>query len=117
MAYVYVGYGRPTSSDCCMFLMPMFMQAIHSLSHHLKSMDSLRTSIKQRPGRWHAEVDNDITKVKLRRSEITDDIKDKEQVIDNALLFMSNPASFWNLAPIEVKRRIQDYNIPRGLSV
>jgi site-specific DNA recombinase len=62
-----------------------------------------------------AEVDNDITKVELRRAEITDDIKDKEQVIDNALLFMSNPASFWNLAPIEVKRRIQDAIFPEGL--
>ena len=62
-----------------------------------------------------AEVDTDITKVELRRSEITDDIKDKEQVIDNALLFMSNPASFWNLAPIEVKRRIQDAVFPEGL--
>lgn len=62
-----------------------------------------------------AEVDNDITKIELRRAEITDDIKDKEQVIDNALLFMSNPASFWNLAPIEVKRRIQDAMFPDGL--
>ena len=62
-----------------------------------------------------AEVDNDITKIELRRAEITDDIKDKEQVIDNALLFMSNPASFWNLAPIEVKRRIQDAIFPDGL--
>ncbi len=62
-----------------------------------------------------SEVDNDITKIELRRAEITDDIKDKEQVIDNALLFMSNPASFWNLAPIEVKRRIQDAIFPEGL--
>lgn len=62
-----------------------------------------------------AEVDNDITKIELRRAEITDDIKDKEQVIDNALLFMSNPAAFWNLAPIEVKRRIQDAIFPEGL--
>lgn len=62
-----------------------------------------------------AEVDADIAKVELRRAEITDDIKDKEQVIDNALLFMSNPASFWNLAPIEVKRRIQDAIFPEGL--
>jgi site-specific DNA recombinase len=62
-----------------------------------------------------AEVDVDITKIELRRSEITEDIKDKEQVVDNALLFMSSPASFWNLAPIEVKRRIQDAIFPEGL--
>ena len=61
------------------------------------------------------EVDADIGKIELRRAEITDDIKDKEQVIDNALLFMGNPASFWNLAPIEVKRRIQDAIFPEGL--
>lgn len=62
-----------------------------------------------------AEVDSDITKIELRRAEINDDIKDKEQVIDNALLFMTNPAQFWNLAPIEVKRRIQDAIFPEGL--
>lgn len=28
---------------------------------------------------------------------------------------MSNPAQFWNLAPIEVKRRIQDAVLPEGL--
>lgn len=61
------------------------------------------------------EVDGDIAKLELRRAEITDDIKDKERVIDNALLFMSSPASFWNLAPIEVKRRIQDAIFPEGL--
>ena len=62
-----------------------------------------------------AEIDNGTTKIELRRAEVNDDIKDKEQVIDNALLFMSNPASFWNLAPIEVKRRIQDAIFPEGL--
>lgn len=62
-----------------------------------------------------AEIDADVTKVELRRAEINDDIKDKEQVIDDALLFMSNPAQFWNLAPIEVKRRIQDAIFPEGL--
>ena len=44
-----------------------------------------------------AEVDNDITKIELRRAELTEDIKDKEQVIDNALLFMSSPANFGTL--------------------
>ena len=62
-----------------------------------------------------AEVDGDITKIELRRAEINDDIKDKERVVDDALLFMSNPAQFWNLAPIEVKRRIQDAIFPEGL--
>lgn len=62
-----------------------------------------------------AEVDGNITKLELRRAEMNDDIKDKERVIDDALLFMSNPAQFWNLAPIEVKRRIQDAIFPEGL--
>ena len=62
-----------------------------------------------------AEIDNEMAKVELRRAEVNDDIKDKEQVVDGALLFMSNPAQFWNLAPIEVKRRIQDAIFPEGL--
>ncbi len=62
-----------------------------------------------------AEIDTQIAKLNLRLSELHDDIKDKESVIDSALLFMSNPALFWNLAPIELKRRIQDSIFPEGL--
>lgn len=62
-----------------------------------------------------AEFDASMTTMKLRRSEVGMDVEDKESIIDGALLFMSNPGQFWNLAPIEVKRRIQDAVFPKGL--
>ena len=63
-----------------------------------------------------AEIETELTKMKIRESEVRHDVSDKESIIDGALLFMSNPGKFWNLAPIEVKKRIQDTVFPEGLT-
>lgn len=62
------------------------------------------------------EVDIKLTKLRVRVAELTSEIHDKEAVIDAALLFMSEPGKFWNLAPIEVKKRIQDTIFPEGVT-
>ena len=41
---------------------------------------------------------------------------EKEQIIDGALLFMSDPGLFWNQGSIEIKKRVQDVIFPEGLS-
>lgn len=61
------------------------------------------------------EIENDLTKIRIRQSEVDYELADKELIIDGALLFMSHPGKFWNLAPIEVKKRIQDTVFPDGL--
>lgn len=43
-------------------------------------------------------------------------MEDKESIIDGALMFMSEPASFWNLSGIELKKRVQDAIFPEGLT-
>lgn len=63
-----------------------------------------------------AEVDIELTKIRVQVAELNDDIHDKEAVIDAAMLFMSQPGKFWNLAPIEVKKRIQDTIFPEGVT-
>ena len=63
-----------------------------------------------------SEIETDLTKMKIRESEVSHDVTDKESIIDGALLFMSNPGKFWNLASIEVKKRIQDTVFPEGLT-
>ena len=62
-----------------------------------------------------SEIESSATALKLKRAEISDDLTDKEKIIDGALLFMSDPGKFWNLAPLEVKKRIQDTVFPEGL--
>ncbi len=42
-------------------------------------------------------------------------MSEKEQIIDSALLFMSEPASYWNLASLPLKKRMQDLLFPEGL--
>lgn len=62
------------------------------------------------------QIESELTKMKVRESEVRQDVTDKESIIDSALLFMSNPGKFWNLVSIEVKKRIQDTVFPEGLT-
>ena len=61
------------------------------------------------------EVEAESIKIKLRRAEVDVDIINKEEIIDGALLFMSHPGKFWNLAPLDVKKRVQDTVFPEGI--
>lgn len=62
-----------------------------------------------------AEIEGEMSKLLLRKAELSIENEDKEKIIDGALLFMSNPGMFWNQAPIDVKKRIQDTIFPEGL--
>lgn len=62
-----------------------------------------------------AQVEAESINIKIRRAEVSDDVANKEEVIDGALLFMSHPGKFWNLASLDVKKRIQDTVFPEGL--
>lgn len=62
-----------------------------------------------------AEVEAELVKIRMRRAEVGVDISNKEEIIDGALLFMSHPGKFWNLAPLDVKKRIQDTVFPEGI--
>ena len=42
-------------------------------------------------------------------------VEEKESIIDGALMFMSDPASFWNISGIDLKKRVQDVIFPEGL--
>lgn len=62
------------------------------------------------------DTDDSINALKLRRIEAEEVVEDKESIIDGALMFMSEPASFWNLSGIELKKRVQDAIFPVGLT-
>ena len=62
-----------------------------------------------------AELEVKRTNLLLRRSEIGNEIHDRETIIDGALLFMSAPGKFWNLVSIDLKKRVQDLIFPEGM--
>lgn len=62
------------------------------------------------------ENETKLAELNLRHKELDDDVDEKERVIDGALLFMSDPAAFWNQSGIEVKKRVQDSIFPEGLT-
>ncbi len=61
------------------------------------------------------QVEQEIAKQSLQRIDADKYVSEKEQIIDGALLFMSDPSSFWNLANLALKKRIQDLIFPVGL--
>jgi len=63
-----------------------------------------------------AEADKGLAQLKIQQMEADKYITQKEQIIDGALLFMSDAGLFWNLASIEVKKRVQDAVFPEGVT-
>jgi site-specific DNA recombinase len=61
------------------------------------------------------QLDVEAGKLELQRIDADNYVSEKEHIIDAALLFMSDPAMFWNLANLPIKKRIQDLIFPEGL--
>ena len=61
------------------------------------------------------QLDIEAGKLEMQRIDADKYVHEKEQIIDGALLFMSDPAMFWNLANLPLKKRIQDLVFPEGL--
>ena len=61
------------------------------------------------------EIESQLNELELQRLDATEYVSNKEQVIDGALLFMSNPGLFWNRSGLEIKKRVQDSIFPEGL--
>ncbi len=61
------------------------------------------------------QLDTDAGMLELQRIDMDSYVNEKEQIIDSALLFMSEPASYWNLASLPLKKRMQDLLFPEGL--
>jgi hypothetical protein len=61
------------------------------------------------------EMESQLNELELQRLDATKYVSNKEQVINGALLFMSNPGLFWNRSGLEIKKRVQDSVFPEGL--
>lgn len=62
------------------------------------------------------EIDSEIAGYMQKKVEADEYADRKEQIVDNAMLFMSNPSEFWNRAPLQVQKSIQRILFPNGLS-
>lgn len=62
------------------------------------------------------EIDAEISNLIDKKVEADEYADKKEQIVDNALLFMKDPSEFWNRAPVQVKKSVQRTLFPRGLS-
>lgn len=62
------------------------------------------------------ELDTQANKLELQRIDSDLYVSEKEQIIDSALLFMSEPSTFWHLSSLALKKRVQDVIFPDGLT-
>ncbi len=61
------------------------------------------------------EIEGKITEIELRRVDNDQEVSDKEQVIDAAIMLLTHPDDFWNLGTLEVKKRLQELIFPEGI--
>ena len=61
------------------------------------------------------ELEDSIQRLSLRFADANSETSDKERIVDEALLFMTNPGLYWNQAPLEIQKRIQHSIFPNGL--
>lgn len=51
----------------------------------------------------------------MQRIEAGSEVTNKELVVDNAILLLTNADQFWNLGNLEVRKGLQDLIFPNGL--
>ena len=62
------------------------------------------------------QIDAELKDYAAKKVEADEYADQKEQIVDNAILFMKDPSAFWNRAPLQVKKSVQRILFPCGLS-
>lgn len=62
------------------------------------------------------QIDEDIANLDGKKEEADKFAKEGEYIVDKAMLFMYDPAAFWNQAPLQIQKRVQLLIFPEGLS-
>ena len=62
------------------------------------------------------KIDSERAVIRLRRSELEQEVDNREVVIDVAIDFMSNVSRYWNVAPLQLQKRFQNLVFPDGIA-
>lgn len=62
------------------------------------------------------EIDAELAEFQKKKVDADEYANEKEQVVDNAMLFMHDPSAFWNKAPVQIQKAVQRTLFPRGLA-
>jgi site-specific DNA recombinase len=95
------------------------------LSNDIQDQHSLREKTEEKfiADKITAETrDRHIAKISLKIAGLEEDaqeadryVKEREEIINNAMSFISEPDIFWNSAPLQIKRDIQLLLFPKGI--
>ncbi len=61
------------------------------------------------------EIQDSLTDLELQRLEIGSNVANKEEIIDSAVMFLTEADKFWQLGNLEIRKQIQDMIFPEGL--
>ena len=62
------------------------------------------------------KIDSERTVIRLRRSELEQEVDDREAVINVAVDFMSNVSRYWSTSPLQLQKRFQNLVFPEGIA-
>jgi site-specific DNA recombinase len=61
------------------------------------------------------KIDSERSVIRIRRSELDEDVDNRELVIDVAVDFMNNVSKYWSTAPLKLQKRFQNLVFPDGI--
>src|SRR5690606_19835826 len=101
------------------------VETAQKLSDDTKAQHLLREKVEEKfiADKITVETrDRHIEKIGIKIAELEEDqheadryVKEREEIINNAMSFISNPDIFWNSAPLQIKRDIQLLLFPKGI--
>ena len=104
-------------------------EALKSAHQINKELESLRTERSQTIRKFTkdeitfadkeaaiTDIDADIANFMKKKIEADEYADQKEQIVDNAMLFIKDPSDFWNRAPVQIQKSVQRTLFPHGLT-
>jgi site-specific DNA recombinase len=102
------------------------LKSVHQINVELEALKAERSKVNRKFTRdeiSYAEkqeiikdIDAEIADFMTKKIEADEYADQKEQIVDNAMLFIKDPSDFWNRAPVQIQKSVQRTLFPRGLS-
>lgn len=102
------------------------LKAVYQVNKELEALQAERAKVNRKFARDELtfsekqelvkEIDAEISDYMKKKVEADEYADQKEQIVDNAMLFMSDPSEFWNRAPLQIQKAVQRTLFPYGLA-
>ncbi len=102
------------------------LKAVYQVNKELDALKTERAKVNRKFARDEysfaekqeliSDIDAEIANFMKKKVEADEYADQKEQIVDNAMLFMNDPSEFWNRAPLQIQKAVQHTLFPYGLA-